>query len=232
MAIGNTNASIVGGNGKFKWVLEETFNPEETYYERSIEAINPSTLTGTYIFIDKTNIASARTSSYGTIYGNYSEGSASGTLCFRLEQQEDTGGGVAGPYWPCYGIKVKNNTNWLYVYFRMDSGNTNIGQCLDTYYSMPDIFANSYEGIYNRSLISIYDSSVIGSLMTLLNLCAVKVSDKIMGVDYNTRAELLQMEGYSSITDWVEALSTYTKVNLTSSTFVAYKYFKKVLLED
>jgi hypothetical protein len=97
---------------------------------------------------------------------------------------------------------------------------------------MPDIFANSYEGIYNRSLISIYDSSVIGSLMTLLNLCAVKVSDKIMGVDYNTRAELLQMEGYSSITGWVEALSTYTKVNLTPSKFVAYKYFKKVLLED
>lgn len=232
MAIGNTNANIGDGSGNFKWVLEETFNPEETYYERSVEATNPSTLTGTYIFIDKTNIASARTSSYGIIYGNYSIGSGSGTVCFRLEQQKDTGGGVAGPYWPCYGIQVKSTTNQLYQYFRMDSGNTNVGQVFGTYSSMPDIFANNYEGAYNRSLLSIFDSSVVGSLMTLLNLCAVKVSDKIMGVDYNTRAELLQMEGYSSITGWVEALSTYTKVNLTSSTFVAYKYFKKVLLED
>lgn len=231
MAIGNTNASSGSGSARFKWVLEDKFNPEETYYERRIQATNPSVIEGTYILIDKTNIAPVRTSSYGIIYGNYSEGSGSGTVCFRLEQQIDSGGGVRGPYWPCYGIKVKNNTNWLYVYFRMDNGNTNIGQSLDTYYTMPDVFANRYEGEYNKSLLSIYDSSVIGSLMTLLNLCAVKVSNKIMGVDYNTREELLSQEGYSSITDWVNSLTSYNKINLTSSSFVSNKYFKKVYLE-
>lgn len=233
MAIGNTNANIGGGSGNFKWVLEETFNPEETYYERTVTQTNPSVTTGTYILLDKTNIAPLRTSSYGNIYGNYSIGSGSGTVCFRLEQRRDTGGGVAGPFWPCYGFSVKNNTTMIFVYFRMDSGAINGNDAVHTYGAMPDVIMNtSYDGEYNRSLISVFDPSVVGNLMDFLSLASVKVSDKIMGVDYNTRAELLQLEGHSSITEWVEALSTYTKVNLTSSTFVAYKYFKKVLLED
>lgn len=230
MATGSTNV-VNSVGGKFTWELAEQFDENETYYERLIDELDKTNLLGTYILLDKANIAPLRTSSYGTIYGNYSEGSASGTVCFRLEQQKDTGGGVAGSYWPCYGIKVRNNTNWMYVYFRMDSGNTNVGQCLDTYYSMPDIFQNSYKGDYNRSLVSIYDSSNLGSLMTFLNLCAVKVSNKIMGIDYDTREELLELENRTSIEDWVNSLITYSEIDLTSSTFIPYKYWIKKPVE-
>ena len=231
MAIGNTNA---GGSGtpNFRWELEKTFNPNETYYERSVEATNPSTLTGTYILLDKTNIAPLRTSSYGNIYGNYSIGSGSGTVCFRLEQRRATGGGVAGPLWPCYGFSVKNNTTMIFVYFRMDSGSVNGNDALNTYGAMPDVIMNtSYDGEYNRSLVSVFDPSVVGNLMDFLNLASVKVSDRIMGVDYNTRNELLQLEGHSSITEWLDSITTYTKVTLTANTFEACKYFKKVLVE-
>ena len=78
----------------------------------------------------------------------------------------------------------------------MDSGDTNVGQCLDSYYDMPNVLRNAYEGEYNRSVLSIFDnsSSILGSLRLFTNLATVKVSDKIMGVDYNTREELLELE--------------------------------------
>lgn len=231
MMIGKTNART-SEPPKFRWVLETTFNPNETYYERTVTQTNPSVTTGTYILLDKTNIAPLRTSSYGNIYGNYSIGSGSGTVCFRLEQRRDTGSGVAGPFWPCYGFSVKNNTTMIFVYFRMDSGSVNGNDAVHTYGAMPDVIMNtSYDGGYNRSLVSVFDSSVVNNLMDFLSLASVKVSDKIMGVDYDTRAELLQLEGHSSITEWLDSITTYTKVTLTANTFEACKYFKKVLVE-
>lgn len=232
MAIGNTNANIGCGRGNFRWALETTFNPNETYYERTVAQTNPSITTGTYILLDKTNIAPLRTSSYGNIYGNYSAGSASGTVCFRFEQRRDTGGGATGPFWHCYGFNIKNNTTMVFLYFRMDSGSVNGNDAVHTYGSMPDVIMNnSYDGEYNRSLISVFDSSVVGNLMDFLSLASVKVSDKIMGIDYDTREELLQLEGHSSITEWLDSITTYTKVALTANTFEACKYFKKVLVE-
>jgi hypothetical protein len=79
--------------------------------------------------------------------------------------------------------------------------------------------------------MSVFDSSVVGNLIDFLSLASVKVSDKIMGVDYDTRAELLQLEGHSSITEWLDSITTYTKVTLTANTFETCKYFKKVLVE-
>lgn len=232
MAIGNTNASSGSGSARFKWVLEDKFNPEETYYERRIQATNPSVIEGTYILIDKTNIAPVRTSSYNTIYGDYDIIYGAGTICFRLEQRRDTGGGATGPFWNCYGFNVKNSTTTILVYFRTDSGSSNSNDAVHTYSTMPEVIMNSnYDGEYNRSLISVFDSSVVKNLMNFLNSASVKVSDKIMGVDYNTREELLSQEGYSSITDWVESLTSYNKIDLSSSSFVSNKYFKKVYLE-
>lgn len=232
MATGITNVvNSAGGGGKFTWEVAEQFDENETYYERLINEVDTTNPVGTYILLDKTNIAPLRTSSYGNIYGNYSIGSGTGTVCFRLEQRRDTGGGVKGPYWPCYGIGVKSTTNWLYQYFRMDSGNTNVGQAFGTYYSMPDVFMNNYKGEYNKSLLSIFDSSVLGSLMSFVNLAAVKVSDKVMGVDYNTREELLELENRTSIEDWVNSLITYSEIDLTSSTFSPYKYWIKKPVE-
>lgn len=231
MMIGKTNARTPEPP-EFRWVLETTFNPNETYYERTVTQTNPSVTTGTYILLDKANIAPLRTSSYGNIYGNYSIGSGSGTVCFRLEQRRDTGAGVAGPFWPCYGFSVKNSTTMIFLYFRMDSGSVNGNDAVHTYGAMPDVIMNtSYDGEYNRSLISVFDSSVVNNLMDFLSLASVKVSDKIMGVDYDTREELLQLEGHSSITEWLDSITTYTKVTLTANTFETCKYFKKVLVE-
>lgn len=234
MATGTTNVvNAAGGSGKFTWELAEQFSENEVYYERFVNQLDTTNPIGTYILLDKAYIGSLRTSSYGSIYGNYSIGSGSGTVCFRLEQRVNSGGGVKGPYWDCYGIGIKNNTNWIYVYFKMDSGDTNVGQCLDSYYDMPNVLRNAYEGEYNRSVLSIFDnsSSILGSLRLFTNLATVKVSDKIMGVDYNTREELLELENRSSIKDWVDSLTTYSEIDLTSSTFIPYKYWIKKPVE-
>ena len=230
MATGSTNV-VNTAEGKFTWELAEQFDENEVYYERLINQLDTTNPVGTYILLDKANIAPLRTSSYGNIYGNYSTGSASGTVCFRLEQQIDTGGGVKGPYWPCYAIGVKSITTSLYQYFRMDSGQTNVGQAFGTYSSMPDVLWNSYEGPYNKSLLSIFDSSILSNLMTFVNLAAVKVSDKVMGVDYDTREELLELENRTSVTDWINSLITYSEIDLTSSTFSPYKYWIKKPVE-
>ena len=233
MAIGSTNvANTSGGGGKFTWELAEQFDENETYYERFVNQLDTTNPVGTYILLDKSYIAPLRTSSYGTIYGNYSIGSNSGTVCFRFEQRNESGGGASGPYWNCYGFNIKNNTTMIFLYFRMDSGSVNGNDAVHTYGTMPDVIMNnSYDGEYNRSLISIFDSSVVGNLMSFLKLASIKVSDKIMGVDYNTRQELLELENRSSIKDWVDSLTTYSEIDLTSSTFTPYKYWIKKPVE-
>ena len=227
MATGSTNV-VNTAEGKFTWELAEQFDENETYYERLVNQLDKTDPLGTYILFDKAYITPLRTSSSGNVYGN----SGSGEVCFRLEQRRDTGGGATGPFWNCYGFNVKSITTMIFVYFRTDSGSVNGNDAVHTYGDMPDVIMNTnYDGEYNRSLISIFDSSVLGSLMTFVNLAAVKVSDKVMGVDYNTRAELLELENRTSIEDWVNSLITYSEIDLTSSTFIPYKYWIKKPVE-
>lgn len=230
MATGSTNvANSSGGEGKFTWELAEQFDENETYYERLINELDKTNLLGTYILVDKSNIGSLKTSQTN-IYGNLSIGSATGSLCFRLEKQHEDPA-VSGHFYSCCAVVLEKNSNFIQVYYKEDSEKINNGGYLYTYFSMPNILYNGYEGEYNYSLLSIYDTSILNNFMTFVNLAAVKVSDKIMGVDYDTRTELLELENRTSIKDWINSLITYSEIDLTSSTFSPYKYWIKKPVE-
>lgn len=228
MATGSTNV-VNTAEGKFTWELAEQFDENEVYYERLIDELDKTNLLGTYILVDKAYIAPLRSS--GTaIYGNLSIGSATGSLCFRLEKQhEDLK--VSEHFYSCCAVTLEGNKAFIQVYYKEDSGNINNGSFLYTYFSMPAVLCNRYEGEFNYSLLSIYDTSILNNLITFVNLAAVKVSDKVMGVDYDTRAELLELENRTSVTDWINSLITYSKIDLTSSTFIPYKYWIKKPVE-
>jgi hypothetical protein len=89
----------------------------------------------------------------------------------------------------------------------------------------------NYENETSDVIMSIFDSNIIGNLRDFTDLCTVKVSDYIMGTDFQNREELLALEGKTSIASWIKEITSYNEVELTSSTFVPFKYFKKVLDE-
>ena len=82
MAVGKTNA-ICGT--KTKYILANTFDPDETYYERILTPYNPSKVEGTYIFVDKAYCGSIRTHS-NDFYGVGGDGGTS--HIFILEGKE------------------------------------------------------------------------------------------------------------------------------------------------
>ena len=111
----------------------------------------------------------------------------------------------------------------------MDNGRNNGGPRMQFYNDMPNNLQVSYSG--NYGILSIFDSTIINNLRDFTDLCTVKVSDYIMGTDFQDRAELLALEGKTSIASWIKEITSYNEVELTSSTFIPFKYFKKVLDE-
>ena len=111
----------------------------------------------------------------------------------------------------------------------MDNGGNNGGPRLEFYSNMTNNLRVNYKN--SPALMSIFDAKIISNLRTFTDLCTVKVSDYIMGTDFQDRAELLALEGKTSIASWIKEITSYNEVELTSSTFVPFKYFKKVLDE-
>ena len=83
MAVGKTNA-VCGI--KTKYILANTFDPNETYYERILTPYNPSRVEGTYLFVDKSYCGSIRVN-YDRFYGG-SGGDGDVSHTFILEGKE------------------------------------------------------------------------------------------------------------------------------------------------
>ena len=223
MAVGKTNA-VCGI--KTKYILANTFDPDETYYERILTPYNPSKVEGTYLFVDKSYCGSIRTNS-NVFYGVGGDGGTSHT--FILEGKE------SGQTTPGDWAWISNFKVWglpstsIHANWGMDNGGNNGGSVLYFYSTM----LNNLQVNYNNTpvLMSIFDSKIISNIRNFTDLCTVKVSDYIMGTDFQNREELLELEGKESIESWIEELTSYNKVNLTESSFVPYKYFKKVAIE-
>ena len=223
MAVGKTNA--VCGT-KTKYILANTFDPDETYYERILTPYNPSKVEGTYIFVDKAYCGSIRTHS-NDFYGVGGDGGTS--HIFILEGKE------SGQTTPGDWAWISNFKVWglpstsIHVNWGMDNGGNNGGPRLDFYSNMINNLMVNYKN--SPALMSIFDSKLISNLRTFTDLCTVKVSDYIMGTDFQNREELLALEGKTSIASWIKEITSYSEVELTSSMFVPFKYFKKVLDE-
>ncbi len=223
MAVGKTNA--VSGT-KTKYILANTFDPDETYYERILTPYNPSRVEGTYLFVDKAYCGSIRTN-YNRFYGNGGDGGVAHIFILEGKEPSQT---TAGEWAWISNFKIWGlPSTSVMVNYGMDNGNNNGGTRMDFYNDMKSNLKVNYNS--NYVLISIFDSSILENLRDFTDLCTVKVSDYIMGTDFQDRAGLLALEGKTSIASWIEEITSYNEIELTSSTFVPFKYFKKALDE-
>lgn len=228
MAQGKTNTCIGSGSNiiGYRYILAANYDSDTTYYERNFQAYNPSVPEGTYIFIDKAYCGSIRTSS-NVFYGVGGDGGVSHIFIFEGKESGQTTSGQWAwisnfKVWGTPGTSI--DVNW-----GMDNGGNNGGPRLAFYSDMINNLKINYKS--SLALMSIFDSSIIKNLRDFTDLCTVKVSDYIMGTDFQNREELLELEGKESLESWVEELTFYNKVNLTESSFIPYKYFKKVPIE-
>lgn len=223
MAVGKTNA--VSGT-KTKYILANTFDPDETYYERILTPYNPSRVEGTYLFVDKSYCGSIRTNS-NRFYGNGGDGGVAHIFILEGKEPSQT---TAGEWAWISNFKIWGlPSTSVMVNYGMDNGNNNGGTRMDFYNDMKSNLKVNYNS--NYVLMSIFDSSILENLRDFTDLCTVKVSDYIMGTDFQNRAGLLALEGKTSIASWIEEITSYNEIELTSSTFVPFKYFKKILDE-
>ena len=226
MAIGKTNA--VPAAVKTKYILANTFDPDAVYYERVLTPYNPSVAEGTYAFVDKSYCGSIRVDSDRFYGGTGGDGDVSHTFIFEGKEPSQTTSGE----WAWIGnfkIWKKSYSNSILTNYGMDNGRNNGGSRMYFYDSMPNNLQVSYSG--KRVLMSIFDSTVINNLRDFTDLCTVKISDLIMGTDFQDRAELLHLAHKSSMESWINELTSYRKVELTQETFVEYKYFIKTIDE-
>lgn len=232
MAQGKTNTCTGSGSNiiGYRYILAANYDSDATYYERNFQAYNPSVPEGTYIFIDKAYAGTVR-ENWTTYFG---KGNYSATERVFILEGKEPGQTTSGnwAYISNFQLWGKNSGYVLQnilVNYGMDNGKNNGGQRM-TFYS--DMINNLYINYKtSTALMCIFDSSVIGTLRDFTDLCTVKVSDYIMGTDFQNREELLELEGKESLESWVEELTFYNKVNLTESSFIPYKYFKKVPIE-
>ena len=230
MAQGKTNTCTGSGSSSniidYRYILAANYDSNATYYERILTPCNPSRIEGTYIFVDKSYCGSIRSSS-NDFYGVGGDGGDS--RIFILEGTE-SGQATSGDWTWMSNFKVWGlPSTSIHANWGMDRGGNNGGPRLDFYDNMKNNLQVNYEN--SHIIMSIFDSTIISNLRTFTDLCTVKVSDYIMGTDFQNREELLELEGKESIGKWIEKLTSYNKVNLTQDSFVPYKYFKKVAIE-
>lgn len=228
MAQGKTNTCNGSGSNiiGYRYILAANYDSNATYYERILTPYNPSRIEGTYFFVDKSYCGSIRTN-FNAFYGVGGDGAVS--RIFILEGKVP-GQATPGEWAWISNFKVwKTPSTWINIWFGMDDGRDNTGDRLHFYSTMLNNLQVNYDS--TPVLMSIFDSTIINNLRTFTDLCTVKVSDYIMGTDFQNREELLELEGKESIGSWIEELTSYNKVNLTESSFVPYKYFKKVAIE-
>lgn len=225
MAIGKTNA--VPATVKTKYILANTFDPDTVYYERVLTPYNPSVVEGTYAFVDKSYCGSIRTNS-DSFYGNGGDGGVAHVFILEGKEPQQT---TVGEWAWISNFKIwkKSFSNSILVNYGMDDGRNSSGPRMQFYNSMPNNLQVNYSG--NDVLMSIFDSTIIENLRDFTDLCTVKISDLIMGTDFQNRAELLQLAHKSSMESWINELTSYRKVELTQETFVEYKYFIKTIDE-
>lgn len=232
MAQGKTNTCTGSGSSSniidYRYILAANYDSNTTYYERILTPYNPSRIEGTYLFVDKSYCGSIR-SNFDSFYGGSGgDGDVSHTFILEGKEPMQTTSGE----WAWIGnfkIWKKSFSNSILVNYGTDDGGNNGGTRMYFYDSMPNNLQVNYSG--NYVLMSIFDSTIIENLRDFTDLCTVKISDLIMGTDFQNREELLELEGKESIGKWVEELTSYNKVNLTQDSFVPYKYFKKVAIE-
>lgn len=229
MAQGKTNTCNGSGSNivGYRYILAANYDSNTTYYERILTPYNPSRIEGTYLFVDKSYCGSIRTNS-DAFYGVGDDGGVAHAFILEGKEPSQT---TPGQWAWISNFKIwkKSYSNSILVNYRMDNGKNNGGTRMQFYNDMPNNLQVKYSG--NYGILSISNSSVIGTLRDFTDLCTVKVSDSIMGTDFQNREELLELEGKESIESWIEELTSYNKVNLTESSFVPYKYFKKVAIE-
>lgn len=226
MVIGKTNATPAAV--KTKYVLAGVFDPDAVYYERVLTPHNPSVVEGTYVFVDKSYCGSIRVDSDRFYGGTGGDGDVSHTFILEGKEPSQTTSGE----WAWIGnfkIWKKSYSNSILINYGMDDGRNNGGPRMYFYDSMPNNLHVSYSG--NYALMSIFDSTIINNLRDFTDLCTVKISDLIMGTDFQNRTELLQLANKTSIEDWVNELTSYRRVDLTQQDFVACKYFIKTIDE-
>lgn len=224
MAIGKTNA--ISGI-KTKYILANTFDPDETYYERTLTPYNPSRVEGTYFFVDKSYCGSIRVD-FDRFYGVGDDGGVAHAFILGGKEPSQT---TSGEWSWISNFKIwkKSFSNSILVNYRMDNGSNNGGDWGYFYSSMPNNLQVNY--LSRRCILSIFDVSAMGTLRDFIDLCTVKVSDYVMGTDFQTIEELLALVGKSSIESWINELTSYNEIELTSSTFVPFKYFKKAIVD-
>lgn len=213
---------------KTKYVLAGTFDPDAVYYERVLTPHNPSVVEGTYAFVDKSYCGSIRVDFDRFYGGNGGDGDVSHTFILEGKEPSQTTSGE----WAWIGnfkIWRKSYSPSVLINYGMDNGRNNGGPRMQFYDGMPNNLQVSYSGKY--VLMSIFDSTIINNLREFTDLCTVKISDLIMGTDFQNRAELLQLENKTSIEDWVNELTSYRRIDLTQQDFVACKYFIKTIDE-
>lgn len=213
---------------KTKYVLAGTFDPDAVYYERVLTPHNPSVVEGTYAFVDKSYCGSIRVDFDRFYGGNGGDGDVSHTFILEGKEPSQTTSGE----WAWIGnfkIWRKSYSPSVLINYGMDNGRNNGGPRMQFYDGMPNNLQVSYSG--NYVLMSIFDSTIINNLREFTDLCTVKISDLIMGTDFQNRAELLQLENKTSIEDWVNELTSYRRIDLTQQDFVACKYFIKTVDE-
>lgn len=213
---------------KTKYVLAGTFDPDAVYYERVLTPHNPSVVEGTYAFVDKSYCGSIRVDFDRFYGGNGGDGDVSHTFILEGKEPSQTTSGE----WAWIGnfkIWRKSYSPSVLINYGMDNGRNNGGPRMQFYDGMPNNLQVSYSG--NYVLMSIFDSIIINNLREFTDLCTVKISDLIMGTDFQNRAELLQLENKTSIEDWVNELTSYRRIDLTQQDFVACKYFIKTIDE-
>lgn len=213
---------------KTKYVLAGTFDPDAVYYERVLTPHNPSVVEGTYAFVDKSYCGSIRVDFDRFYGGNGGDGDVSHTFILEGKEPSQTTSGE----WAWIGnfkIWRKSYSPSVLINYGMDNGRNNGGPRMQFYDGMPNNLQVSYSG--NHVLMSIFDSTIINNLREFTDLCTVKISDLIMGTDFQNRAELLQLENKTSIEDWVNELTSYRRIDLTQQDFVACKYFIKTIDE-
>lgn len=213
---------------KTKYVLAGTFDPDAVYYERVLTPHNPSVVEGTYAFVDKSYCGSIRVDFDRFYGGNGGDGDVSHTFILEGKEPSQTTSGE----WAWIGnfkIWRKSYSPSVLINYGMDNGRNNGGPRMQFYDGMPNNLQVSYSR--NYVLMSIFDSTIINNLREFTDLCTVKISDLIMGTDFQNRAELLQLENKTSIEDWVNELTSYRRIDLTQQDFVACKYFIKTIDE-
>lgn len=225
MAVGKTNA--ISGTAKIKYILANEFDANQTYYERILTPYNPSRIEGTYLFVDKSYCGSIRVNS-DKFYGIGDDGGIAHAFILGGKEPSQT---TSGEWSWISNFKVwkKSFSNSILVNYRMDNGGNNGGDWASFYSTMPNNFQISYSS--KRCIMSIFDSSEIGTLRDFTDLCTVKVSDYIMGTDYQNIEELLSLVGKTSIETWINELTSYNEIELTQESFVAYKYYIKAIDE-